>query len=174
MLYFPVWQLSYWRRESWLLLISLSFGAVQLICLWLWHFLLMFFLNSLYSGFSQTMIRKFHQQKNVIIFLPIILNMCFGFSKEQSHWDGSFEYPQHMFWMRNNENGFPIRSLIWRPDSFVVIYRFFSSKINLFKKFFHEHYQFQIQIRTDILSFLIWIQTVCKGYQQSTKVKELR
>ena len=27
-----------------------------------------------------------------------------------------------------------------------------------------------IQIRTDILSGLIWVQTVCKGYQQMTKV----
>ena len=27
-----------------------------------------------------------------------------------------------------------------------------------------------IQIRTDILSVLIWVQTVCKGYQQMTKV----
>ena len=41
--------------------------------------------------------------------------MCFGCSKEPSHWDGSFEYPQHMFWVRNKENNFPIRTLIWRP-----------------------------------------------------------
>ena len=27
--------------------------------------------------------------------------MCFGCSKQPSHWDGSFEYPQHMFWLRN-------------------------------------------------------------------------
>ena len=27
-----------------------------------------------------------------------------------------------------------------------------------------------IQIRTDILSVLIWVQTVCKRYQQTTKV----
>ena len=27
-----------------------------------------------------------------------------------------------------------------------------------------------IQIRTDILSVLIWVQTVCNGYQQMTKV----
>ena len=29
-----------------------------------------------------------------------------------------------------------------------------------------------IQIRPDILSGLIWVQTVCKGYQQMTKVTE--
>ena len=39
----------------------------------------------------------------------------FWCSKEPSHRDGSFEYPQHMFWMRNKENKFPIRALIWRP-----------------------------------------------------------
>ena len=42
--------------------------------------------------------------------------MCFGCSKEPSHWDGSFEYPHNMFWMRNNDNNFPICTLIWRPD----------------------------------------------------------
>ena len=45
----------------------------------------------------------------VIIFLPINLNMCFGCSKQL------IEYPQHIFWMRNKENRFPIHSLIWRP-----------------------------------------------------------
>ena len=37
-----------------------------------------------------------------------------------------------------------------------------------FSFFFHEHYQFQtvwIPIRIDILSVLIWGQTVCKGNQ---------
>ena len=29
---------------------------------------------------------------------------------------------------------------------------------------------FWIQIRSDILSGLIWVQTVCRGYQQTTKV----
>ena len=57
----------------------------------------------------------FYERKIVTIFLPINLNMCFGCSKEPSHWDVSFEYPQHMFWMRNKENSFSIRTLIWRP-----------------------------------------------------------
>ena len=30
--------------------------------------------------------------------------MYFGCSKEPSHWDGSFEYPQHMFWLRIEKN----------------------------------------------------------------------
>ena len=50
-----------------------------------------------------------------MIFLHINLNICFWCSKEPSHWDCYFEYPQHMFWMRNKENNFPICTLIWRP-----------------------------------------------------------
>ena len=34
-------------------------------------------------------------RKIVIIFLFICLNICFGCSKE------TFQYPQHMFWLRN-------------------------------------------------------------------------
>ena len=60
-------------------------------------------------------VRKLYERKIVSIFLPLNLNMCFGCSKEPSHRDRSFEYPQHMFWMRNKENSFPLRTLIWRP-----------------------------------------------------------
>ena len=52
--------------------------------------------------------------------------MCFGCSKELSHRDGSFEYAQHMFWMRNKENSFPIHALIWSPGVwmlYTVIYK---------------------------------------------------
>ena len=49
--------------------------------------------------------------------------MCFGCSKEPSHLDGSFEYTQRMFWMRNKENNFPIRTLIWRPGYSITIVR---------------------------------------------------
>ena len=30
-----------------------------------------------------------------------------------------------------------------------------------------------IQIRTDVLSVLIWVQTVCKGYQQATRTANI-
>ena len=40
--------------------------------------------------------------KVVNIFLPINLNICFGCSKEPSHWEGSLEYPQFMFGIRAN------------------------------------------------------------------------
>ena len=48
----------------------------------------------------------------MIIFLPISLNMRFGCSKEPSHRVGSFEYPQHMFWLRNKKIIFLLRTLI--------------------------------------------------------------
>ena len=48
----------------------------------------------------------------MIIFLSIILNMCFGCSKELSHWDGSLEYPQHIFWLKNKKYNFQLRTLI--------------------------------------------------------------
>ena len=37
------------------------------------------------------------------IFLSIDFNMCFECSKELSHGDGSFEYPQHMFCIRDKK-----------------------------------------------------------------------
>ena len=37
--------------------------------------------------------------------------MCCGCSKEPSHRDGSFEYPQHMFWLRNKKNIFQLHNL---------------------------------------------------------------
>ena len=43
--------------------------------------------------------------------------MCFGHLKEPSRRDGSFEYPQHMFWLRNKKNNFLLRTLIWGPDA---------------------------------------------------------
>ena len=38
--------------------------------------------------------------------------MCFGCSKEPSYRDGSFEYPQHMFCLRNKKNNFQLCTLI--------------------------------------------------------------
>ena len=62
-------------------------------------------------------------RKIVIIFLSISLNMGFGCSKEPSHRDGSFEYPQHMFWLRNKENNLQLGTLIWRPGGSQVFRR---------------------------------------------------
>ena len=43
--------------------------------------------------------------------------MCFGCSKEPSHRDGSFEYSQHKFWLRNKKNNLQLHTLIFGPGS---------------------------------------------------------
>ena len=48
-----------------------------------------------------------------IFFLPIILNIFFVCSKSPSHFNHSFKYPQHTFWLRNNN--FKWRTLFWSP-----------------------------------------------------------
>ena len=58
-------------------------------------------------------------RKIVNIFLPINFNICFGCSKEPSHWDGSFKYPQHMFWLRNKKIKFSLRTLNFSPVSYI-------------------------------------------------------
>ena len=45
---------------------------------------------------SLVQINKNFLRKNVNIFLPNSFNLCFGCSKEPSHLDGSFEYPQYV------------------------------------------------------------------------------
>ena len=54
------------------------------------------------------MIDKKNELKIAIISLSINLNMCFGCSKEPSHEDDSFEYPQHMLWPRNKKINFQL------------------------------------------------------------------
>ena len=41
--------------------------------------------------------------------------MCFGCSKEPFSRDGSFEYPQPIFWLRNMKNNFQLPTLVWGP-----------------------------------------------------------
>ena len=52
---------------------------------------------------------------NCNYYLTHSLNICFGCPKEPSHRDGSFEYPQHMFWLRNKKYNFLLHTLIWGP-----------------------------------------------------------
>ena len=56
-------------------------------------------------------LNKKFQRKIVNIFLPIIFSICFGCSKEPSHLDSSFNYPQHMFWLRNKKIMFLVCTL---------------------------------------------------------------
>ena len=55
--------------------------------------------------------KQFFSRKIVNIVLLIFFCICFGFPKEPSHRDGSFEYPQHMFWLRNKQINFLLRTL---------------------------------------------------------------
>ena len=54
---------------------------------------------------------KIFERKIVNIFLPISFNISFGCLKEPPHCDGSFEYPQHMFWLQNKEINFLLHTL---------------------------------------------------------------
>ena len=58
--------------------------------------------------------------------------MCFGCSRELSHQNGSFEYPQHMFWLRNKKNHFQLHTLIWGPG--VVMLWLISIMFTLFPR----------------------------------------
>ena len=65
---------------------------------------------------AQDQLSKNDLRKIAIIFFSINLNMRFGAQKNRLiDWDGSFEYPQHMFWLRNKKNNFQLHILIWRP-----------------------------------------------------------
>ena len=57
-------------------------------------------------------VKDIFERKNVMISLAINLNMCFGCSKVPSHGDGSFEYTQHMFWLRNKKINFQLCAVI--------------------------------------------------------------
>ena len=40
---------------------------------------------------------KIRVRNEKFLFLFLNQNICWGYSKEPSHWDGSFEHPKHMF-----------------------------------------------------------------------------
>ena len=98
--------------------------------------------------------------------------MCFGCSKEPSHRGRSFEYPQHMFWMRNKENSFPLHTLIWRPGHmkcflkllayWKILHIFLSSVCFFSKSSFFNSFRNTNSLDPD------QVRTVCKGYQQMT------
>ena len=66
-------------------------------------------------------VKQIFCHKIAIIYLSISLNMCFGCSKEPSHWDGSFQYPLHMFWFRNKKNNFQLCTLNWGPGTCLAV-----------------------------------------------------
>ena len=87
----------------------------------------------------------------MIIFLSISLNMCFRCSKEPSHRDGSFEYPQHMFWFRNKKNNFQLRTFIWGPG----FYRLPADQLN-----------------TCFVNFILSVNQLKYQYQQRTNSRD--
>ena len=63
-------------------------------------------LNTLYFFFtflSQFSGLKIKCCKSDLNLLFLIENICCGYSKEPSHWDGSFEHPQHIFRLTNEK-----------------------------------------------------------------------
>ena len=44
--------------------------------------------------------------------------MCFGCSKEPSHRDASFEYPEHMFRLSNKKINDALLSRVLKPQSY--------------------------------------------------------
>ena len=79
-------------------------------------------------------LNKNFQRKILIIFLSISFNICFGYSKEPSHWNGSFEYPQHMFWFINKKKKIQLHSLISGlvGPTGVYLLDFFCSRIQFY------------------------------------------
>ena len=59
---------------------------------------------------------EYHRASKISIIY--LFNMCFGCSKELSHRDSSFEYPQHMFWLRNKKFSHALFRLILGPGIF--------------------------------------------------------
>ena len=68
-------------------------------------------------------VKQIFWRKIAIIHLSISLIMCFGCSKEPSHWDSSFEYPQPMFWLRNKKIIFRYALLSGAWHSLCLFYR---------------------------------------------------
>ena len=84
----------------------------------------------------------------LFVFLPINLNICFGCSRELAHYDGYFEYPQHMFWLRiKKQNNFPLHTLIFRPV--VMLYQ--ASLVSQFHCLY---------------GFIVWIKKGVDPYQK--------
>ena len=56
--------------------------------------------------------------------------MCIGCSKEPSYRDGSFEYPQNMFWLIYMKNNFQLHTLIWGPEQLFQNFMYFENSVD--------------------------------------------
>ena len=82
--------------------------------------------------------------------------MCFGCSKEPSHRDGSFEYPLHMFWLRNKK----MRNSLAGSQTDLVMLDFSKAFDNV------SHPKFLLKLHRYGLS-LKWIQMFLSGRSQT-------
>ena len=86
---------------------------------------------------SQVKINQKILRKIVDIFLPINFNVGFWCSKDPSQWDGSFEYPQHMFWLRNKKNNFLVHTLnlraSWKISYYIYVIMYALNVVTLKK-----------------------------------------
>ena len=71
-------------------------GCILLFCLWFCGASELIS-NHVYVTGPVKQKKQQHWIKLLFFSLSIKLNMCFGYLKELSQCDGSFEYPQHMF-----------------------------------------------------------------------------
>ena len=137
-----------------------------------------FFKITLLGNFSCFCCHLIFFQNQFLLGKFIMLLMSSGFFKINFYWVFSFcfllssdFFQNHFYWVIFHAFvvvRFFSKSLItgFFLCFFVVCWSFF--KINIFEKFFQEHHQcptIWIQIVTEEMLVLIWIQTV-KGYQQ--------
>ena len=67
--------------------------------------------------------------------------MCFGCSKEPSHGDSSFEYPQHMFWLRNKKNNFKYTLLSGGMNMVSILHGIIPSSVSFNVSVMRTHFQ---------------------------------
>ena len=54
------------------------------------------------------LVKKNIWAKNSVFFLYYQFKHVFWMLKKPSHWTGSIEYPQHLFWLSNEKNNFQL------------------------------------------------------------------
>ena len=69
-------------------------------------------MNAAYVQLSELLKSKFGII--LLVYQSVFKNRCFGCSKEPTHWVGSFESPQCMFWLRKITKIIFNYPLIWR------------------------------------------------------------
>ena len=96
--YFIPRQFFFWQNDNILNLAIFSlFFFIRILCSQIVHTLGIQLVPELLLLTSTC--KKIKKFNIVSIFLPISFNICFWVLKRTSHWDCSFEYLQHMFWL---------------------------------------------------------------------------